>query len=159
MDTSKKPPKSDKIITLNEWVYLHPPSLIKGKFYVINAPWGFLTIWNVIKRWLDPVTVDKITILGSSYQPVLLAQIPEENLPAQFGGTCRCPGGCELSDAGPWQDSQWLDPKAARAGASKQVIKDDAAAISEMGERSVSHTLAPGASVETPPDKTTIHIA
>jgi hypothetical protein len=28
-------------------------------------------------------------------------------LPYSFGGDCRCPGGCELSDAGPWQDPQW----------------------------------------------------
>jgi len=78
-----------------------------GKFYLINAPWGFATVWSVIKRWLDPVTVDKISILGSSYQPTLLQQIPRENLPFAFGGDCRCPGGCELSDAGPWQDPQW----------------------------------------------------
>lgn len=37
----------------------------------------------------------------------MLQQIPAENLPSQFGGECRCPGGCELSDAGPWQDPQW----------------------------------------------------
>ena len=77
----------------------------------MNAPWGFATVWSVIKRWLDPVTVDKISILGANYQPELLAQIPAENLPVQFGGMCRCPGGCELSDAGPWQDPQFLSPK------------------------------------------------
>jgi len=74
---------------------------------MINAPWGFATVWSVIKRWLDPVTVDKISILGSSYQSTLLQQIPKENLPSTFGGDCRCPGGCELSDAGPWQDPKW----------------------------------------------------
>jgi len=79
-----------------------------GKFYLINSPWGFSTIWNVVKRWLDPVTVDKISILGSSYQSTLLEQIPAENLPSQFGGKCRCPGGCELSDEGPWKDPRWL---------------------------------------------------
>jgi len=82
-----------------------------GKFYLINAPWGFATVWSVIKRWLDPVTVEKISILGSSYQAELLKQIPKENLPSKFGGECRCPGGCELSDAGPWQDPQWLGPQ------------------------------------------------
>ena len=87
------------------------PSLIQfvGKFYLINAPWGFSTVWSVIKRWLDPVTVAKISILGSSYQSALLEQIPAENLPSQFGGTCRCPGGCELSDDGPWKDPRWMD--------------------------------------------------
>lgn len=82
-----------------------------GKFYLINAPWGFSTVWSIVKRWLDPVTVSKISILGSSYQPELLKQIPKENLPSKFGGECRCEGGCELSDAGPWQDPQWLAPQ------------------------------------------------
>ena len=86
-------------------------SLFVGKFYLLNAPWGFATVWSVIKRWLDPVTVDKIAILGANYQSELLAQIPAENLPVQFGGKCRCPGGCELSDAGPWQDPQYLSPR------------------------------------------------
>jgi hypothetical protein len=41
-----------------------------------------------------------------------LKQVLKENLPSKFGGECRCPGGCELSDAGPWQDPQWLGPEA-----------------------------------------------
>jgi len=39
-----------------------------GKLYLINAPWGFSTVWSVVKGWLDPVTVAKINILGSGYQ-------------------------------------------------------------------------------------------
>lgn len=81
-----------------------------GKMYVINAPWGFSGVWGVVKRFLDPVTVNKIHILGSGYQKELLAQVPAENLPKQFGGSCDCPGGCQLSDAGPWQDAQWVKP-------------------------------------------------
>ncbi|KAI9809631.1 MAG: cytosolic factor, phosphatidylinositol/phosphatidylcholine transfer protein [Sarcosagium campestre] len=81
-----------------------------GKLYVINAPWGFSTVFSVVKGFLDPVTVDKIHILGSNYQAELLAQVPKENLPTQFGGTCTCPGGCELSDDGPWKDPQWVRP-------------------------------------------------
>jgi hypothetical protein len=75
-----------------------------GKFYIINAPWGFATIWNLIKGWLDEVTVAKIHIHGSDYKQHLLAQIPAENLPGEYGGTCRCVGGCSLADQGPWQD-------------------------------------------------------
>ncbi|KAL1587161.1 hypothetical protein WHR41_04316 [Cladosporium halotolerans] len=78
-----------------------------GKLYVINAPWGFSGAFSVVKKFLDPVTVAKIHVLGSNYQKELLAQIPKENLPKQFGGECACPGGCELSDQGPWQDPQW----------------------------------------------------
>jgi hypothetical protein len=73
-----------------------------GKFYIINAPWGFSTVWALIKGWLDPVTVQKIDIIGSSYKDKLLAQIPAENLPKEFGGKCACAGGCSMSNAGPW---------------------------------------------------------
>lgn len=72
-----------------------------GKLYVINAPWGFSGAFSVVKKFLDPVTVAKIHVLGSGYQKELLAQVPKENLPKQFGGSCECPGGCELSDQGP----------------------------------------------------------
>lgn len=76
-----------------------------GKLYLINTPWGFSSVFAVIKRFLDPVTVAKIHVLGSGYQKELLGQVPAENLPTEFGGKCNCPGGCQLSDAGPceWQ--------------------------------------------------------
>ncbi|KDR74370.1 hypothetical protein GALMADRAFT_250248 [Galerina marginata CBS 339.88] len=73
-----------------------------GKFYIINAPWAFSMVWAVIKPWLDEVTVRKVTILGGSYKEELLKQIPVENFPKEFGGTCECTGGCSMSDAGPW---------------------------------------------------------
>ncbi|KAL7275061.1 cytosolic factor, phosphatidylinositol/phosphatidylcholine transfer protein [Rhizina undulata] len=82
-----------------------------GKLYLINAPWGFSSAFRVVKAFLDPVTVEKIHILGSGYQTELLEQIPAENLPVKFGGKCECEGGCELSDAGPWQEKQYLDPE------------------------------------------------
>merc|ERR1712137_1227717 len=79
-----------------------------GKMYIINAPWGFSGVFSMVKKFLDPVTSAKIHVLGSGYKTELLAQIPAENLPKDFGGSCDCPGGCALSDAGPWQDAQWV---------------------------------------------------
>jgi len=84
-----------------------------GKLYIINAPWGFSGIFSMVKRFLDPVTVEKIHVLGSGYERELTGQIPKENLPKQFGGSCVCPGGCEMSDDGPWKDPKW----AGRGGA------------------------------------------
>jgi hypothetical protein len=81
-----------------------------GRLYLINAPWGFSGVFNIVKGWLDPVTVEKIHVLGGGYQKELLAQVPAENLPKLFGGTCECAGGCEFSDAGPWTDPQWAKP-------------------------------------------------
>ncbi|KDN46651.1 putative SEC14-phosphatidylinositol/phosphatidylcholine transfer protein [Tilletiaria anomala UBC 951] len=73
-----------------------------GKFYIVNAPYIFTTVWSVVKGWLDPVTVEKIKILGSGFEKELMEQIPPENLPSSLGGKCNCPGGCSLSNAGPW---------------------------------------------------------
>ncbi|KAF9780209.1 CRAL-TRIO domain-containing protein [Thelephora terrestris] len=82
-----------------------------GKFYIINAPWAFSAVWVIIKPWLDEVTVAKIDILGGSYKDVLSKQIDAENLPEVFGGKCSCPGGCSLSDAGPWNPNDELKGK------------------------------------------------
>jgi hypothetical protein len=81
-----------------------------GKLYIINAPWGFSSAFSVVKKFLDPVTVAKIHILGSGYEKELLSQVPKENLPKRFGGTCECPGGCEFSDQGPWREAQYAKP-------------------------------------------------
>ncbi|CAE6532270.1 unnamed protein product [Rhizoctonia solani] len=80
-----------------------------GKFYIINAPYLFSGVWALVKPWLDEVTVAKIAILGGGYKDTLLQQIPVENLPADFGGACKCPGGCSLSDQGPWNDPKYKD--------------------------------------------------
>lgn len=75
---------------------------VMGHMFIINAPYLFSTVWSLIKPWLDEATVRKIHILGKNYKPELLQYIPAENLPADLGGTCKCPAGCEMSDAGPW---------------------------------------------------------
>ncbi|KAJ6260412.1 Patellin-3 [Drechslerella dactyloides] len=81
-----------------------------GKLYIINAPWGFSSVWSIVKGWLDKVTQEKIAVLGGSYSAELLKQIPAENLPVEFGGTCSCEGGCPLSDHGPWKEAEWAGP-------------------------------------------------
>ena len=81
-----------------------------GRLYLINAPWGFSTVFSVVKGWLDPITVEKIHVLGASYHKELLDHIPAENLPEIFGGSCKCEGGCEFSDDGPWRDPEWTKP-------------------------------------------------
>ncbi|THW83048.1 hypothetical protein D6D15_09848 [Aureobasidium pullulans] len=101
-----------------------------GKLYIINAPWGFSSVFSMVKKFLDPVTVAKIHVLGGGYTKELLAQIPKDNLPKQFGGSCSCPHGCELSDAGPWQDAQWVKPAAWEKKAGDNVIENTDATIS-----------------------------
>jgi hypothetical protein len=100
-----------------------------GKLYLINAPWGFASVFGVIKGFLDPVTVQKIHVLGSHYQADLLTQIPKENMPKEFGGACSCQGGCQFSDMGPWQDPQWTrPPKWAQAQGSQTIRHEQSSA-------------------------------
>ncbi|KAB5594630.1 hypothetical protein CTheo_1952 [Ceratobasidium theobromae] len=88
-----------------------------GKFYIINAPYLFSTVWTFVKPWLDEVTVAKIAILGGKYKDTLLEQIPKENLPSEFGGTCKCEGGCSLADQGPWNNPEFKDLAKSKATA------------------------------------------
>lgn len=71
-----------------------------GKMFIINAPFLFKGIWQIIKPMLDENTVAKISVLGSHYQADLLEVIDPENLPVAFGGKCTSP-----PDVGPWNDN------------------------------------------------------
>ncbi|KAJ3212149.1 hypothetical protein HDU67_003985 [Dinochytrium kinnereticum] len=75
-----------------------------GKMFIINAPYVFTGVWSVVKPLLDEVTVNKIYLLGSGYKERLLEFIDADCLPESLGGTCRCEGGCETADIGPWND-------------------------------------------------------
>lgn len=59
--------------------------------FIVNAPSFFPTVWGWIKKWFDPVTTAKITILPGSLTPKELrekleAYIAPENLPKKYGG-------------------------------------------------------------------------
>lgn len=124
-----------------------------GKLYIINAPWGFSTVFSIIKGFLDPVTVNKIHVLGSGYESELLAQVPAENLPKQFGGKCECDceGGCGFSDMGPWREKEWAMPakwelkKAEKEG--EKAEKED----EEEDKKEAEEVKAKEAAVETAP--------
>jgi len=64
------------------------------KFFMINAPWYFRATWKLVKNFIDPLTRQKIEIMGTDYKEKLLEFIDAENLPVMYGGTCNCPGGC-----------------------------------------------------------------
>ena len=73
--------------------------------FIINAPFWFKAIWFIIKAFIDPKTVNKISILGDDYLKELSMWIALENLPDFLGGKCKCePVGCLYSDEGPWKE-------------------------------------------------------
>jgi hypothetical protein len=55
---------------------------------VINAPRLISLVWNFIKKYLDPVTRDKVHIHATeaAWRPVLDSLIDRENLLDKFGG-------------------------------------------------------------------------
>ena len=97
-----------------------------GKLYIINAPWGFASVFSVVKGFLDPVTVQKIHVLGAGYQAELQKQVPKENLPEILGGTCHCEQTCALSDLGPWREEEWYRPAAWEKDEGKEEAAPDA---------------------------------
>ncbi|KAI9480813.1 MAG: CRAL-TRIO domain-containing protein [Benjaminiella poitrasii] len=67
------------------------------RLFIINAPSAFVVMFKVVKPWLNPRTLEKIHVLGSDFQSVLLNYIDADNLPSFLGGNCKCehmPGGC-----------------------------------------------------------------
>ncbi|XP_058085840.1 phosphatidylinositol/phosphatidylcholine transfer protein SFH11-like isoform X2 [Magnolia sinica] len=81
------------------------------QLFIVNAGSGFRALWQVLKAFLEPRTVAKIHVLGSTYQSELVKAIDPRNLPNFLGGTCTCSeyGGCLLKDRGPWTNTEILD--------------------------------------------------
>lgn len=59
-----------------------------GFIFVVNVPFWFQTIWNVVKPMVDEVTLQKIDIIRGKDKVLkaLLKQIPIENIPPEYGG-------------------------------------------------------------------------
>lgn len=80
------------------------------RMFVVNAGPSFRSLWNIVKKILDPKTASKIQVLGNKYQNKLLEIIDASELPEFLGGSCTCAdrGGCLRSDKGPWKDPNIL---------------------------------------------------
>jgi hypothetical protein len=57
-----------------------------GKSHMINVPWVFNTLWYIIKGWIEPSTLAKVSLSGSEYMKVLLKDIPVTSIPEACGG-------------------------------------------------------------------------
>lgn len=58
------------------------------KVVIINSGYFFTGLWNVIKLFLNKLTQEKITIMGSNYMGELSKFVSPENLPVCIGGSC-----------------------------------------------------------------------
>ncbi|EFA82279.1 cellular retinaldehyde-binding/triple function domain-containing protein [Heterostelium album PN500] len=59
----------------------YPESL--ARCLILNAPWVFMGVWNIIKHWLDPYTVSKISFVKTRQ---LIDYIPADQLLMAYGG-------------------------------------------------------------------------
>jgi len=58
------------------------------RLYIINAPFGFKTLWNLISTFLDKATRERIQILGGDFKKILSKVIDKDKLHKDYGGTC-----------------------------------------------------------------------
>mmetsp|Transcript_20477 Transcript_20477/g.33957 ORF Transcript_20477/g.33957 Transcript_20477/m.33957 type:complete len:479 (-) Transcript_20477:125-1561(-) len=60
-----------------------------GYVIVVNVPSWFKMIWNVVKSFIDEVTLKKISIVRGKKDvfEAMLERIPIENIPPEYGGT------------------------------------------------------------------------
>eukprot|EP00938_MAST-03A_sp_MAST-3A-sp1_P002748 g2748.t1 len=61
--------------------------------FVINAPWSLTFAWNVVRKWLDDRTREKVQIMGKpkEWKPVLEKYFDRDQIPYCFGGENRGP--------------------------------------------------------------------
>ena len=57
------------------------------RMYILNAAWAVKTLWKVVKKVVDPLTVQKFVVLGDKYDKELQELIDLEKLEKKYGGT------------------------------------------------------------------------
>ena len=70
--------------------YLFLTFLVSFVFYFRIFP----VLWKVARSFLDHKTRNKCIVLGVTEQDQLLDYFNPEDLPEEYGGTCRCGNGC-----------------------------------------------------------------
>lgn len=88
---------------------------VVDRIYVLNAPSYYNAIWGLIKKFIDPVTAEKLVIVSPAEVLEKLSEdIDLENIPKVFGG------GFDYQHAmlpsipkDLWQTINWKDPESA----------------------------------------------
>lgn len=82
-DFSLKNSDNNSIKFLAETLEAYYPECLAA-VYIFNAPWIFSTVWNIIKRFLDPVVASKIRFIKGVEE--LTQYIDMDNIPKALGG-------------------------------------------------------------------------
>lgn len=80
---------------LGEIVAEYNPERIYQVF-ILNPPTWFNLIWKLVSPLINPKTRERVHVLRGQkdIQKALLEFIDPENLPVEYGGKCKCEGGC-----------------------------------------------------------------
>lgn len=64
-----------------------------SQVYLLNCPWIFKFLWNIISKMLSEVNKKKVVIINNYDE--LYNYFDKESLPVKYGGSCdSCEGGC-----------------------------------------------------------------
>merc|ERR1711964_644840 len=73
------------IVEMDETMF--PAILFKS--YLINAPLWTSGAWAIISLFADSETLEKYTILGHDFLETIQKDIPLDQIPSRYGGTCQ----------------------------------------------------------------------
>ena len=74
--------------------FIFSPNCLPFHFYFPHDFRVFPVMWKIAKIFLDPKTRAKCVVLKSSELHKLCEYFNPEDLPEEFGGSCRCEDGC-----------------------------------------------------------------
>ena len=74
--------------------FICSPTGLTFHFYFPHDFRVFPVMWKIAKIFLDPKTRAKCVVLKSSELHKLCEYFNPEDLPEEFGGSCRCEDGC-----------------------------------------------------------------
>ncbi|KAK2878170.1 hypothetical protein FQN49_001095 [Arthroderma sp. PD_2] len=94
------------------------------RILIVNAPSYFSMAWNIIKRWIDPGTANKVVIIkGSETLSTLSKIIDPENIPRSLGGGFEWANGKGPDiDRGIKEALEWLGEEELPLGPIKWVV-------------------------------------
>ena len=61
------------------------------RMYFINTGWIFRVAWRIVSNFAHPITVAKVKIVGGDYLKHMTKDIPLNQIPKRYGGTCELP--------------------------------------------------------------------
>jgi len=114
-----------KVMSIDQDYY---PELMH-KALIINAPTTFKMIWSLVKHLLDSRTQEKIQVLPTKYQPILLEHIAPENLMECYGGTNK---ELLINSPGLWNDEDIKKQLAEQKSKARENMERFVSAVSRL---------------------------